>query len=482
MNQDETPLYSALAKHKSRNPISYHVPGHKNGQLFPQLASTDFGGILQLDVTELTGLDDLHDAEGVIAQAEELTADLYGVQHSSFLINGSTVGNLGMILGTCSKGDRVLVQRNSHKSIINGLQLAEVQPIFISPEYDELVKVPTGVSVRSIKRGIEQYPNTKAIILTYPNYYGHTVELRSIIELAHERNIPVLVDEAHGAHFILKEFPESAVTLGADIVIHSAHKTLPAMTMGSFLHFNSRIIDYRKVKYYLQVLQSSSPSYPIMASLDLARYFLARLDKQGISEIITGIEAFRAGLRQIPQIKVVEPLQATSLTDPLKVTIQSTTGLTGYQLQTILEQNGVYCELADPNNILILMPLSGNKLYNQPLLDILSEQLKDQRPSSTQTNFQTITSDEITELALSYKQITQLDKKVVSLDESIGQIAAEMIVPYPPGIPLLMVGELITLKHINMITSYIHAGARFQGNQFRNLAISVFELRKKEND
>jgi len=242
MKQDETPLYSALSKHKNQNPISFHVPGHKNGALFPEIASKDFDHILKLDVTELTGLDDLHDAEGVIAQAEELTADLYGVLHSSFLINGSTVGNIAMILGTCSKGDRVLVQRNSHKSIINGLQLAEVQPIFISPEYDDLIKVPTGVSFHSVKKGIEEYPDTKAIIVTYPNYYGHAIELRSILELAHERNIPVLVDEAHGAHFILEGFPESAVTLGADIVIHSAHKTLPAMTMGSFLHFNSRII------------------------------------------------------------------------------------------------------------------------------------------------------------------------------------------------------------------------------------------------
>ncbi|MEC2855836.1 aminotransferase class I/II-fold pyridoxal phosphate-dependent enzyme, partial [Bacillus cereus] len=226
-------------------------------------------------------------------------------------INGSTVGNLAMILSCCGEHDIVLVQRNCHKSIINALKLAGANPIFLDPWIDEAYNVPVGVRNEIIKKAIEKYPNAKALILTHPNYYGMGMDLEASIAFAHAHKIPVLVDEAHGAHLCLGEpFPKSALTYGADIVVHSAHKTLPAMTMGSYLHINSHLVDEEKVTTYLSMLQSSSPSYPIMASLDIARFTMARIKEEGHSEIVEFLRRFKEQLRSIPQIAILEyPLQ-----------------------------------------------------------------------------------------------------------------------------------------------------------------------------
>src|SRR5690606_26013633 len=215
-------------------------------------------------------------AEGGIFQAELLLANLYKVKRSFFLINGSTVGNLAMILSSFREGDCVSVQKNSHKSIMNGLILAGVKPIFISPEYDEDMQTAGGILVDDIINALEQFQNIKGIILTYPNYYGKTYNLKQIIQIAHKKQIPVLIDNAHAPHYILGvPFPHSQVSLVADIVVYSAHNILPAMTIGLFLHFNSELLNIDRLISFLQILLSSSPTYPFLASLDLARSYLA---------------------------------------------------------------------------------------------------------------------------------------------------------------------------------------------------------------
>ncbi|MFC4323959.1 aminotransferase class I/II-fold pyridoxal phosphate-dependent enzyme [Litchfieldia salsa] len=474
MNQQLTPLYSKLVDHYEKNPVSLHVPGHKNGRVFPTRAH-GFENILRLDVTELTGLDDLHDATGVIKEAEELTANHYGARRSFFLVNGSTVGNLAMILAVCEEDATVLVQRNSHKSILHGLQLSGAKPVFLTPEYDDEVKVSLGISLNTVKEAISSYPSVKAIILSNPNYYGMSVDLRGIVEYAHNRGIPVLVDEAHGAHFSLEGFPMSALEAGADVVVNSAHKTLPAMTMGSFIHVNSNLVKDQEIGHYLQMLQSSSPSYPIMASLDLARFYLATMKKKQICELLAEIKRFTYLLNEIPQLKVVGTTNKEIETDPLKVTIQSKIGMNGFELQALFENNGIYTEMADPNNVLMVLPLSKEHLNTDELIRKIRGFLA---PFPIIISNQTATfieTDKITELALCYKQIKGYNKKVVSLNEAVGQISAEMIIPYPPGIPVLMTGEYITNKHITIITNYMKAGTRFQGNNLEHLAISIFE-------
>ncbi|MGW5955760.1 aminotransferase class I/II-fold pyridoxal phosphate-dependent enzyme [Bacillus mycoides] len=460
MNQNRMPLYEALIEFKERRLLSFHVPGHKNGLNFPQKASGGFKDILSIDVTELTGLDDLHSPFECIDEAQQLLAEVYGVHKSYFLINGSTVGNLAMILSCCGEHDIVLVQRNCHKSIINGLKLAGANPVFLNPWIDEVHNVPVGVRDEVIKEAITKYPNAKALILTHPNYYGMGIDLEASIAYAHAHKIPVLVDEAHGAHFCIGDpFPKSALVYGADIVVHSAHKTLPAMTMGSYLHINSRLVSEEKVSSYLSMLQSSSPSYPIMASLDIARFAIAVIKEEGHDEIVEFLRRFKEGLRSIPQIAILQyPSQ-----DELKVTVQTRCQLSGYELQSVFEKVGIYTEMADPYNVLLILPLQVNEGYMKAI-EIIRLAMQQYKVKDKTASIRYTYKGEISPLPYTYKQLERYETKLVSIEEAVGMIAAEMVIPYPPGIPLIMYGERITKEHTKQITHLEKTGARFQGS------------------
>ncbi|MDQ0999988.1 arginine/lysine/ornithine decarboxylase [Neobacillus niacini] len=466
--QTRIPLYEALIDYKNTKPISFHVPGHKSGVVLNQQSQSLFQELLKIDATELSGLDDLHSPEGVIKEAEKLLAALYQVKESFFLVNGSTVGNLAMILSVCGKDDVILVQRNCHKSVLNALKLAKVRPVFLEPYYNLEWKVATGVSKEIVDRAISLYPNAKAIVLTYPNYYGMVYDLKSIINLAHLKNIPVLVDEAHGPHFIIGEpFPASAIQLGADMVVHSAHKTLPAMTMGSYLHINSDRINRDKVKEYLQILQSSSPSYVIMASLDLARNYLATYHRNDLEYLRQEISNFKKELSTIQSIKVLE--YPESLGDTLKVTMQSRSKLSGFELQKRFEEKGIYTELADPYNVLLILPLlKENQDYPLAEASRKIKELLEEIPYSPIEDKFLIRTGKISELAIPYESLSNTENEVIPISEAAGQVCAETIIPYPPGIPLLLMGELITEEKVKQLTQLMNAGARFQGGSFLN--------------
>lgn len=471
MNQHEkTPLFDKLIAHKNKNSISLHVPGHKNGYIFPEKADALYNELLKLDVTELTDLDDLHSPEGAILESERLLAELYRVKKSFFLVNGSTVGNLAMIMSAVNEDDIILVQRNCHKSILHALELTGACPVFISPEYDKEWKVAAGLSVDAVETALKKYPKAKALIVTYPNYYGMVFELDKIIKLVHSKNIPILVDEAHGAHFIAgRPFPISAVTLGADVVVQSAHKTLPAMTMGSFLHFNSQYIPLARLKKYLHMLQSSSPSYPIMASLDLARSFLGTFNQRDLEYLLDQIHTFRVALSEIPTIRVLS--YDNDQGDLLKITIQSTRGLSGFELQQKLEELGIFVEMADPYNLLMILPLQkgGRDFPFEDLIIQIKKALmisKEDLQEKDSLNFVSCQNNSISMLELSYKEMEKLSPTRLPLSESIGKISAEMIVPYPPGIPLLLPGERIKENNIRQIHWLLEKGTRFQGGEW----------------
>jgi arginine/lysine/ornithine decarboxylase len=477
MNQQQTPLFDALDHHARRKPQSMHVPGHKYGQVFSNKGYSYFHKVLEIDATELTGLDDLHHPEGAILESEALLADLYGVEKSYFLVNGSTVGNLAMILAACSPKDTVLVQRNSHKSILNGLKMAGVRPVFAHPTYDDEVQVASFISFNTVKEAFRMFPNIKAVILTSPNYYGmvNQTELSQIICFAHENGAVVLIDEAHGAHFKLEGYPSSAISLGADIVVHSAHKTLPAMTMGSFLHVNSEMISHEEVETYLQLLQSSSPSYPIMASLDLARHYLATQNKNGSNTNIKQIKTFTQRLEEIPQIKVVTSANPNVETDPLKLTVQSQCELNGFQLQSAFETEGLFTEMADPNNVLLVLPLSDAFDAEGAFFKIrkVVQKYTPNKRTIIDVHHET---EIISTLALCYNEIKGYNKKVVSFQDALGNISGEMIIPYPPGIPVLMEGERVTQRHIEILNTYIEAGSHFQGGNMKEKYIKILDM------
>ena len=463
---DHAPLYKALMGWRKQNPISFHVPGHKNGTVFSSHWSADelYKDILSIDATELTGLDDLHEADGPIRQAERLTADLYKSVDSRFLVGGSTAGNLAMLMAVCSEGDIVFVQKNCHKSVLNGLRLSKARPIFLSPSIETESQVATGITVDLLQRAMTRFPEVKAIVLTNPNYYGMTRDLGEIISHAHQYGIPVLVDEAHGAHFVKDHyFPKSALKHGADIVVHSAHKTLPAMTMGSYLHVGNE--SYRgSINDYLQVFQSSSPSYPIMASLDLARHYISSLTDKQVEQIVSEIKRFRQQLSDISGLKVIGGIsQAYDEIDPLKITIQMS-GLSGYELAEMLEGEAIYSELSDPLNVLLVCPLA----YNSEAFELTCNALKriagKMNGRQIEKSMMHVVDDEdITFPAYSFVELETMNRVRLPIGKAAGLVSAKAITPYPPGIPVVMPGERLSLEKTRLLQTILQGGGHIQG-------------------
>ncbi|MGD6778068.1 aminotransferase class I/II-fold pyridoxal phosphate-dependent enzyme [Sutcliffiella horikoshii] len=482
LDQKKTPLFSGLKSHWEASPLSGHVPGHKFGTVFPEKARDYFNDILKLDVTEITGMDDLHDPEGMIAEAQRLASDLYGSEQTFFLVNGSTVGNLAMILATCRRGSKVLVQRNCHKSILNGLELAGADPVFLPCEVDDNMGVAVSVDLAYLYKALETTEGVTAVVLTNPNYYGVAIDLEDVVKTIHNYNIPVLVDEAHGAHFLLGEpFPNSALSSGADVVVQSAHKTLPAMTMGSWLHVQGKMVGKERIFHYLKMLQSSSPSYPLMASLDIARYHLASMSQQEIETVVEDIKGVRHALKKVREVEVVKPRDNRLLVDPLKLTLRSTNGLSGFELSTLLEKEGLFVELADPKNVLIILPLAVNEKKHDMIERIVRAVSKETEGSLRKEQI-TLPSfpAEISELSIPFSEQADYQRVKCLIEEAIGEVAAEAIVPYPPGIPLLFNGEKITSSTVEYIKALQQIGARFQTSEaFKSNYIYIYKKIKE---
>ncbi|MGM8215734.1 aminotransferase class I/II-fold pyridoxal phosphate-dependent enzyme [Bacillaceae bacterium W0354] len=476
MDQSRAPLFEAIIKHSLKNPVSFHVPGHKNGRILTREGAEVFSNILKYDLTELDGLDDLHQPEAAIQDAEQLAAELYGVERTFFLVNGSTAGNLAMILSVCQVNDQILVQRNSHKSLMHGLELAGARPIFFSPEFDEETSRYSNINVNTIKRLIEKHQHIKAIVLTYPDYFGSTYDLKSIVQYAHEKNIPVLVDEAHGAHFVLGDpFPKSAIDCGADLVVHSAHKTLPAMTMGSYLHFQSKLIHEKTVRTYLQMIQSSSPSYPIMASLDLARKYIASFNQDDKERLLNQINRLRFRLEEYP----IWELQRIryKIDDPLKMTLTSK-DFDMRNVETWLNEERIYPEMVQNNQLLLIAGLQLEDdvidLFKQLKNNVQASSFK--RIHGTMAQKQEFYKD-VYELPFDYHSLQSFQVEWMRWDEAIGEISAATVIPYPPGIPVLLKGEKIEKSHVEYITNAINEDKyiQYHGQQLAS-GIEVFRI------
>ena len=452
MDQRQTPLFNRLIEHVDTNPVSFHVPGHKNGRVFPSQKTNPFQEMMPFDLTELSGLDDLHQPEGVIQEAEELSADYVQVERTFFLVNGTTSGNLAMILAACSPGDEILVQRNSHKSIMHALELAGARPIFVSPDDDEQVSRVSVISRETIREAINRFPSIKAVVLTYPDYFGSTYDLERIVELCHEKNLPVLVDEAHGAHFRLGlPFPKSAIDCGADVVVHSAHKTLPALTMGSYLHVcSSKRISPKRIAYYLQMVQTSSPSYAVMASLDLARSFLATRTEKDLKETFSQIRAIREELSSLQNVSI-QPIRP-GIDDPLKTTLYSN-DFDMRDLDGQLQAKGIYAEMVQNNQLLLIHGFYDEQFdysrLKQAVKSVNTLELNNFHGKIKSRHVK----KEIQRLELSYQELHHLDAEWVPWSKAVGRLAAETITPYPPGIPLILQGERIHDKELEVLHS-----------------------------
>lgn len=474
MKREDAPLLEALLTHSINYKTGFHVPGHRSGRGLQPEAHI-LRDIMNIDLTELTGLDDLHDPEGPILQAQQLAAQCFGAELTFFLVNGSTVGNLAALLTLCAPDDIVIVQRNVHKSIIHGLMLAGAQAVFLQPHCDEATGLPVGVRLHDVEKALQRYPEAKGVIITNPNYYGMGIDISRLADLTHTYGKPLVVDEAHGAHYgFHPKLPNSALAGGADLVIQSTHKMLTALTMGAMLHVQGTRIDRELLKQRLAMLQSSSPSYPIMASLDASRRLLHTEGTVWISRSLQEIERLESSIRQWPWYRAVAdaPAAAYESKDPYKVTLSDVTGtLDGFEFRRQLERRGLMCEMADPRHVLLVLSLSVQRSEIEDLLEglehiavdfALPDKLDDRTEDHSLAGHMVVYDTTVSE-PVPFRMPKPAHLSAVALSEASGFVSGEMIIPYPPGIPILYPGERITERTLRILTELASKGAKFQG-------------------
>lgn len=473
------PLFEALERHAARKAASFHVPGHKQRPAWQdEAAQGRFAGLLPIDLTELSDTDDLHHPEGAIAKAERLAAECFGAEESRMLVGGSTAGNLAMILGLCAPGELLLVQRNVHKSIIHGLMLAGTRAVFLPPVIDAGTGLALAPSTATVRAALRRYPEAKGLVLSNPNYYGMSVSLTGTIQAAHEAGIPVLVDEAHGPHFgRLPAFPASALQAGADVVVQSAHKMLPAMTMGAWLHLQGSRVPREAIRQQLRMIQSSSPSYPIMASLDLARREIQVRPEACFEPALAAALQVRGGLAASP-FNILEAVPEYFALDPLKLVLYDATGrLDGFRLLRELELRGCVAEMADDRYVLLALGAGSRPEDGQALLSALRdiadayELCGDEKdcgsanhrlPDAKTGPYDRQMPDDEIPLPTQFNR-APIDAEPIRLEEAAGRTSGEWIIPYPPGIPALYPGETITEEAIARLVRWRKEGARIQG-------------------
>lgn len=470
MDQNRAPLYEALLRYKRDSKISFHVPGHKDGNFFDREGLPFFASLLTMDGTEVNGLDDLHHPKEAIAEAQHLAAEAFGADQTFFLVGGSTAGNMGTAVALFAPGDQVLVQRNSHKSIFHGLMLSGAKPVYLAPEVDEETGIPLGITPGTLKKGLERFPNVRAVWLTNPNYYGVSGNIEEIATIAHQAGVPLLVDEAHGAHFSQAPFlPLSALECGADLAVQSTHKMLSAMTMGSMLHLKGNRIDRERIAASISMVQSSSPSYPLMASLDLARRHLIQEGRRQLTESIPLFQSVKKSLDKA--FSVLSFFSANGwegwMQDPCKWVISTNRRVSGFALLEMMEEMGLVAEMADTAHVVLALSPGNRKKdmeHLQRSLLALDAKLRAIPPGpSREEMFLPPRLDPCICPALSLQEAFYLPGKQVALKEVAGKFCGEMVIPYPPGVPFLIPGEKIEESHIHSLLYMRESGIVFQG-------------------
>jgi arginine decarboxylase len=466
--QKRAPLFEALEQHVGRHPHPFHVPGHKMGTSYDSHGRSRFQSLLPLDLTEISGLDDLHQPEGVIAEAQELAAEAFGAEWTRFLVGGSTAGNMALIMTVCKPGEKILVQRNCHKSVYNGIILARAVPVYIVPAVDLASGVAAGLRREDVERALHTHPDAKAVFLTNPTYYGMGIDLAKMAAAVHRFQIPLLVDEAHGAHYgFHPALPPSAMQCGADAAVQSTHKMGTSMTMSSMLHVQGTRIDRDRLRRILAMIQSSSPSYPLMASLDLARRHMVLEMKKELDRVLPLLNRLRERIASLDWLYLpgLAEKSVYSTLDPLKLLLcLRTKAFTGYQLQSMLEAADIYPELAESAHVLLAASTGTSPEDVEHVWQFLeSVEAPPKLKSDASFPVGLLASSFLREQAMPMHEAFDAPKKTVPLTQAAGRISAEMVIPYPPGIPLLTPGERIDTEVLALLQELAESGARFHG-------------------
>jgi len=463
--QGQAPLFEALCRHNEKNTCNLHIPGHRQGRCIPEgLMSLDNKALFSLDLTELPGLDDLHSPSGPIRLAQELAAGLYGADRSFFLVNGTSAGIHALLVATVGE-KQVVVPRNAHRSVLGGLVLAGADPVYVTPELMPEFGLDCGVAPAAIRAALENNPAAAAVLAVSPNYYGVTGDLQGYAEAAHRADKPLLVDEAHGAHLRFHPaLPEDAMACGADAAVQSTHKLGGSLTQSSVLHLQGQRIEQQGVAAALRLLQTTSPSYLLMASLDLARRQLALRGKGLLDQALELAYGLRQRLSIIDGLSVLSPerLPEGSSLDPTRLVISvRRLGLSGYQVQQMLaERYRVYVEMADSAHVVAIVSIGAARADCEGLARAM-EDISFRERKTEPIPF--IAPPDSFIVLMKPREAWFAKFRQVPLDEARGRISAETIAVYPPGIPAVNPGEEITVDVINYLTAVRKMGLPCHG-------------------
>ncbi len=445
-------LFNRLQEYNNKNPYRFHMPGHKG-----RLQGFDLYG---MDITEIPGMDDLHEPAGIIRDMEQRLASLYGASSAHFLVNGTTLGIMCGIFAMVQEGDRVLVQRNSHRCVYNGLMLRKAEPVFINTGVDKY-GIPKAVSAAEVEEILRDIDSIKLAILTNPTYEGVVTELKDISAILRDKRIPLLVDAAHGAHFGFFEETENPVNAGADIAVESLHKTLPFLTQSSVLLYSKNGEKYReRVKFYLNCFESSSPSYILMAAGDKGIDVLEEQGERLFKGLEENLEEFYNRASNLSHIRVVESKNRDR--SKIIITLENAEGATIREIYEELLSRNIVPEMMNNRYILCMTSLMNTREDMEALLRVLEEM--DEKLVSEKRNLCCREMEFIhPKAAMAMAEAINEEGISIPFREALGKISGDFVEIFPPGIPLILPGEIIDTEVIESIESSLNADLEVRG-------------------
>lgn len=454
-DHQRTPLADAVDAFLADPSITpFSTPGHKRS---PELADP----LLRLDLPLSAGADDLHLSADVLGQAERLAADLWGADLCLFCLNGSTQGNQALTLAAGATGRTLIVSRNLHKSVLAGIVLAGLRPAWVRPEIDQATGLPLGVPSAAVRDALRRHPDACGVFLVEPNYVGMLSDLPEIAAACREAGVPLLVDQAWGAYLgFHPALPPHALAAGADAMVTSAHKTLTGFTQTAYLFARAGALDLRRVRESFDAIQTTSPSAAMLASLDRARALLATRGPELLARALTLVERVRASLRRIDGLRILSgPRDAGH--DPLKLVLAlAGTGADGLAVEADLSEAGIRVELANRDTLVPLVTIADTEATVDHLVQALTRSLERRKGFPRAAGAASAVWRVEPEPAMTPRDAFFADREQVSASAAVGRVCAEAIVPYPPGIPAIAPGEVITRDLLDALLEARRDGTR----------------------
>lgn len=442
------PLIEAMLQYKSEDVYPLHTPGHKGGRGMQRLLRQELGGSVQMDVSLMSELDDIHEPETYIKEAQELAAHTYGSDACFWAVNGTSQAIHAMLLTALNPGEKLLLPRNAHRSVAGGLVLGGIEAVYLQPEYQPEFGIQMQVTVQQIETALAQDSKIKAVLLTSPNYYGVAADVRAIADCCHAHNAVLLVDEAHGPHLGFSELlPPSALQCGADACAQSTHKILGAMTQCSMLHVQGERLDLQRAADVMSILTTTSPNYLLMASLDAARAQVQVYGKEMAASAVQAAAKLRSLCAAYSGLRVMETADCGGLQlDSTKVTVNfAAWGYSGVEVGELFREARVAVELVDAYNVLFLVTYADVTTdYDEALARIAAVLDKMQAQKRAPLQLAAAAKVPQTQAVLPLRDVFYRAKKAVPLAQAAGKICGEQVSFYPPGIPVLLPGELVT--------------------------------------